>query len=303
MNRKIYLGLTIIMLSFLLLLVILPYIVIYIDYMNGLKSFSKGASVEYSGKLYYDFFDGHKITTRHYRFYLKLNYYDNIEAKLELYDDDNGEYLAGATANISREHELLRFLMPSTDEFNISSLNSTVRICGRPGSIFFAEAGQPTSIGVPPLHAAFMRYNNILFLDSDWNNWGCSPIVNATPIYYTYARIGDSYMLIYHQSSNTLGKLNQTELQMLASSGPPLVKILVDTFNVQVLNETLSKIICNSDKVTLVIEDIKLKTSNVFPTEQNWIKGMFGTYMYLTPLSQILTIAVLILYVLYLKQR
>jgi len=318
-GSKIYLVSAIILLALLFTIVVLPYLTEYVKYSRSLKSFGDGASIIYSGDINLWAIHRSAEGVIDYEVGADLSYYLNISyeqgriyASLSIYNESSGNLVFSKVVPVDRNSSLVLFLVPHSGVTDIVEYGYKIYICPKPGPTLFGSAfGTPSKVGVPKQYLGVLVFQNDLLIVTDgwWNKkWQCNDVVKRhdTGVFYVYGRLENGYMLLSYTAyyGATVGTGNSTVAEVFREYGSPLINILIDTFGIDFLRSIVNEIRGNTALSPEVIrEGIVIMESNVYPLDQDWYGGIFGLYMGLTPLSQLVTVASVVLLVLYFRRR
>jgi len=319
MGSKIYLVSAAILLALLFTIVVLPYLAEYMRYSRSLKSFGEGASISYSGNI--NLWAIHRNAEgvidyeveANLRFYLNVSYErGEIYASLSVYNESSNDLVFSRTVSLDRSSSLILFLIPHTGATDIAEYGHRIYVCPKPGPTRFGgPLGTPSEVGVPKqyLGVLVMRNDVLAVTDGRWSeDWQCSDVVKRrdTGVFYRYGRLENGYILLSYTAyyGATVGTGNSTIAEVFREYGSPLINMLIDTFGVDPLRTIVDEIRSSTSLSPEVVrEGIYITKSNVYPLDQDWYGGVSGLYMGLTPLTQLMTVASVVLLVLYFRRR
>ena len=305
MGRRAYLFSALLIFGLPFMVIVLPYVVAYYGFYRGDKGLVKGASIGYEGVLDYTLADSEYS----FRFSLDIKYinYTSIIVNLKIYDYDTGVLIFNDSINASTASPLIEFLLPSKPSLVIEEADTRIVVCGEKSRIYFGPGAMPSDIGVPATFPAMLDASGLRIANNDWGELEeCAKLADKGFIigFYEYLRLEKRYMLLLYEGtvSTQAIALDNATLAALFGEGPPLMRILVSTFSLDLL-EGLVKTSKPPYGDALFIEKISLAYTSVYPIEQDWLGGIMGTYMYQTPFSQALTISGVVLLILYFRRR
>jgi len=278
-----------------------------------------GASISYSGNIYLWAIHRNELGAIDYeveadlKFYLNVSYEQGrIYASLSIYNESSNSLVFNRTVPVDRNSSLILFLVPHSEATDVVEYGYKIYVCPRPGPTRFGStSGTPSVVGVPKEYLGVLTLQNGLLMVTDnwWNrDWQCSDVVKRhdTGTFYRYSRLENGYMLLSYTAyyETTVGTGNSTVAEVFREYGSPLINILIDTFGIDFLRAIVNEIRSNTTlSLEVIREGIGIIKSNVYPLDQDWYGGIFGLYMGLTPLSQLITVASIVLLVLYFRRR
>ena len=323
--RKLYLIMAIVLFLVLFIIVFLPYVVTYVEYLNGHKKFEKGSYVLYEG--YFGFYftkcspSGQEIedvVDKDLRYtVLLVNTGEGVRASLRIYDVKTNQLIFSSNRTLSRGSGLVLFFLPANDSVKFFNGLFRLDMCNVAANRFLPgpSFGVPSLLGVPRLYMGMLYIDKALAVieyPGDWDrNWKehCKmPSLLWTGVFMEYTKLEKGYMLAaytayYGTDMNSNPKHAEDIAKVFKQYGSPLLDLFIKTFDVPILKKILSigrgKGIC----VDIVRETAKIVDSNTYPVDQAWLDGVIGAYMSLTPFSQVLTILIVVFVVLYIRKR
>ena len=316
---RVYLLSAIILLVLIFVIVILPYLTEYIKYTNSLKSFGEGANISYQGNINIWAIRRNASGAVDYEieidleYYLEINYQsDKIYSSLYVYNMSSGNLIFNRTISIQRNSDLLLFIVPPNNVVSIIRYGYEIHICPKPGPTRFGSpVGTLSEVGVPKEYLGMLTLqNNLLTVTDNWWNrdWQCNDIVKRgdTGVFYRYGRLENGFILLSYTAyyGASMGTGNSTIAEIFREYGSPLINMLADTFEVHLLRDIIQKIRTDTTLCPEIVrETIHIKKSNVYPLDQDWIGGISALYMGLTPITQFMTVASIVLLILYFRRR
>jgi len=319
MGSKIYLASAVILLALLFTIVVLPYLVEYVKYSRSLKSFSEGANVSYTGEI--NFLAIHRNeegvvdydVKADFKYYLNVSYEQGgIYVSLSMYNESSNALVFSKTVPVDRNSSLISFLVPHSGAVDIAEYGYRIRVCPKPGPTRFGgPSGTPSEVGVPKEYLGVLALKgDLLIVTDEWwsEGWQCGGVVERhdTGVFYRYGRLENGYMLLSYTAyyGASVGTGNITVAEVFREYGSPLINMLTDTFGVDFLRSIVDEIRGNTALSPEVVrERVVITESNVYPLDQDWYGGISGLYMGLTPLSQLVTVASIVLLILYFRKR
>ncbi len=314
--RRLLLITSIILLVLLFLIIIFPYLGYYIQYLRSSKSVDEKGFISYSGELnvfalrrddsgavIYD-------VDRTYRYNATLNFTSsNVVVGLKVWNISvNGEesLMYSQSLILDRNSNTIRFLVPDDDVQDLDGYK--LIICPNPGRIHFGSLlGTPSQVGVPRIYlAAFIdSTNNVVITDNWWETWDCGGYIGRYDVgtFNQYVRLEGSYMLLSYALYIGEGEVeNDTLKSLFYDVDPPIYRYIFKELGIEGVVSTVNRV-RNDGNLTLAIyrETISLIDSNIFPIDQEWLQALISYYIALTPISEVLTVAPIILLYLYLR--
>jgi len=288
-------------------------------YTRSLKSFSNGAKIKYIGNINLYAYHRNKRGQIDYeidsdlKFDLNIKYdSDKTYLTLSIYNETAKSLLFNRTIVSTNNSSLLSFLFPNQESVYISNYEYRLIVCPYPGPTHFGSiVGTPSLVGVPKeyLGEIIVGNNKLVITDNWWDEkWQCDNVVKRhdTGTFFRYSKLENGYMLLtyiaYYGAEVSTG--NETIAEIFRENGSPLINMLVDTFGIDFLEDTVTELRNNKTlTISVVRESIIISESNVYPIDQDWGGGVMALYMGLTPLTQFLTIAAIVLLILYFRRR
>lgn len=320
MASKTYLFSSIVLFSLLFIIVVLPYLTLYITYLGSLKSFQPGAKISYAGDI--NFWADHRdnrgvidyMIDEDLVYYLDIDYKsDSIFASLRIYRvyNDSTTLMFNKTTSINSDSSLILFLLPHSNIVNITEYGYEISICTKPGPTRFGGLGYPSKkVGIPKEYlGALMLKKGMLIVTDDWWNedWQCDVVKrHDTGVFFRYGKLENGYMLFSYASyyDAHVGGGNESIAEVFRRYGSPLINMLINTFEVDFLKDIVDKTrSCVASDIDVVRETAYIESSNVYPVDQDFYGGISGAYFVQTPISQLITMAAIILLILYYRRR
>jgi len=306
-SSKVYLVSAIILLAFLFTVSVLPCLAEFVKYSRSMKYFGEGAHIVYGGRiiLWVD-----KVVAngrselwidRDLTFYLNIRHAEkNVTATLTIYESESIIFNRSVALDINSP--LLLFLFPGNESAKIGGYGYELRICPRPGeTIWFSKIGFPRAY----LGVLDVKGGELVITDDWYYSWfqGCRNFVqrNDAGTFFRYVRLEKGYMLYSYSASP---ESNMRIAEKFLSYGPPLITMLIDVFDVDFLRDIVEELRnATNIEINTIHESIAIRESNVYPVDHDWGGALIGFYMSLTPISQIMTAAAIILLILYFRGR
>ncbi len=279
-------------LVFQLLTIILPYASVYIQCSHAPRSFGNGSWLEYKGTLNLD------LATIDIDIVVKGLSGNNAQVYLTLVSRGNHTVLYRGETIVSVNSPLLRFLLPPADNVTLVAPWALAICVRKPTRFIVTLPPSPTEFGVPYVYAAMIK--GPIWLIDEFYNQTCSAVQPGKPhnyIIHEYAVLKGGYLLWDYTADYTVRVVDES-----TEPKPLLVSILGGEFPAAA--KLLERIAVRQSKVLnsssiSVGETLNIQSGNVCPVDQAWLDAIIGTYMFSTPISQLLTAAGIILILIY----
>ncbi|AHC52586.1 hypothetical protein SUSAZ_08855 [Sulfolobus acidocaldarius SUSAZ] len=318
-----YLLAFVILFGLLFYLVIYPYAVLFVKYLQSHKDFDQGAWATYHIFVEITIVDRLTNPTHimdyAYEFKLNFSYFSNdvVNASITLMNQrvtDN--YPNNYTTNpysswilVNKSNDLFEFFFPESNSLMIGRYYN-LSICPNTGDTRFGPIlGMPSNLGVPYRHYASNLIDHILISADISIN--CS-IMKGEPTmlhFDNYGKLQKGYILLYYsQDFSPIGAGDAPgilRVETFVNYGSPLLSLITSNFNIPQLNMVLNEaksiiqkhLMFNQslivDDIVTLYEGTNLDSTNILPVEQNFLGGVTAAYLSITPVSEILTLGVI----------